>query len=363
MVGRGLGLETLCLYLAIARVALLDLIVALGLPTPPDRPHRRATGRWAWRHEDVAVFIELWMANWRAGAIAERFGRKPGAIWAKARQLGLPRRDRKSLTQPADPHAPWPPPAAGSEIPEKSVAARALDLFPAASRRSIVVLPPPALVSVDGTSIQAAEARPPVAPAEPGRGPRAILPIVLTGPVATRPVPAAASMGTTARPVLDRSLDAPSTGLLAFRPPLPEPTPAPVSVLPLPAVACPRSRLQIQWTPALDLELSYRHFGFQDNTIGARAMGVSEASYRSRKTRLELPPLPRGQSVPEFNEDWARETIEAYGMKRVKCRAYEKQGVEFWFWCRKKEHRIWSKLAKSKAWFRDAVGSLDGCVV
>jgi hypothetical protein len=45
MVGREYGLDTLCVYLAIARTALLDLVVALGLPTPHDRAHRRAGGR------------------------------------------------------------------------------------------------------------------------------------------------------------------------------------------------------------------------------------------------------------------------------------------------------------------------------
>ena len=108
MVGRGHGLDTLCLYLAIARTALLDLIVALGLPTPHGRAHRRAGGRTPWKAQDIPVFIVLWMEGWQAASLAERFGRSRGSIWSKARQLGLPRRERRALFRPADPHAPVP---------------------------------------------------------------------------------------------------------------------------------------------------------------------------------------------------------------------------------------------------------------
>ena len=138
MVARGHGLDTLCLYLSIARTALLDLVVALGLPTPHDRAHRRAGGRNPWQPHDIPTFIALWMEGWQAASLAERFGRSRSSVWSKARQLGLPRRDRKALFRPEDPLAaaacgpqasPGRPDAPRGEPKEKSsVAVRALDL-------------------------------------------------------------------------------------------------------------------------------------------------------------------------------------------------------------------------------------------
>lgn len=365
MVARGHGLETLALYLALARGLLLDLIVSLGLPTPADRPHRRPSGRHAWQPQDVALFIELWMAGWRASSMAERFGRKPGAIWSKARQLGLPRRDRKSLFEPGDPHASWQQSPRAGASSEKPVVARALAPIAAERSRSVAALPRPVLASIDGVSASPARAASFSPAVETGRGLQAILPVVLSGPLRIRPVCGASDVAA-ASPALASALPSAGSvpnGLLAFSTDLANAPRPSAPVVRLPSFVKARGRPEKQWTPDADLELSYRHYAFQDNSVAAREMGVSEASYRSRKTRLELPPLPRFQAVPEFNMDWALETIEAYGMKRVRCRAYQQQGVEFWFWCGKKEHRIWSKLAKSKAWFRDTAAALGGLAV
>ncbi|WP_312654951.1 hypothetical protein, partial [Escherichia coli] len=79
---------------------LLDLVVELDLPTPHNRPPRKAGGRNPWSFTDTALFIVLWTAGWHAESLGERFGRSSGGIWAKARRLGLPRRDRKLVFRP-----------------------------------------------------------------------------------------------------------------------------------------------------------------------------------------------------------------------------------------------------------------------
>lgn len=83
-------------------------------------------------------------------------------------------------------------------------------------------------------------------------------------------------------------------------------------------------------------------------------MGISPAAMRSRKTRLELGQLPRGETVDEFNPTWAADTIAAYDYVKKRCKAFwDLRGIEFFFWSRRSEGRRFSELARSKAWFRD----------
>ncbi len=110
MMARGHGIDALCVVLSIARDALLDLIVELDLPTPGDQPFRKAGGKYAWRPDEYPVLMRGWVENWSAAAIAHRLGRSRGGIWSKARRLGLPGRDRRSLHWPDHVKEPTPPP-------------------------------------------------------------------------------------------------------------------------------------------------------------------------------------------------------------------------------------------------------------
>ena len=100
MVGRGHGIEALCLFLKLTRDALFDLIVQLDLPTPHDRPLRRSGGLRAWKTNDFEVLLEGWLDDWSAACIADRLGRSRGSIYYQTRRLGLPKRDRRLLHWP-----------------------------------------------------------------------------------------------------------------------------------------------------------------------------------------------------------------------------------------------------------------------
>lgn len=97
MVAVGLGTEAISLYLGLARTALCERLVELSLPTPHDRPLRRAGGRNPWTNEDVRQLIAWWVAGIHVRSIAEGLGRSRGAIYAKRRRLGLPDRERERL--------------------------------------------------------------------------------------------------------------------------------------------------------------------------------------------------------------------------------------------------------------------------
>jgi hypothetical protein len=97
MVAAGLGAEAISLYLGLARTALFERLVELGLPAPHDRPLRRAGGRNPWSTDDVRQLIGWWVAGIHVRSIAEGLGRSRSAIYAKRRRLGLPDRERKRL--------------------------------------------------------------------------------------------------------------------------------------------------------------------------------------------------------------------------------------------------------------------------
>ena len=100
MLARGHGIEALCMFLTLTRDVLLDLVVQLDLPTPHDRPYRRTGGARAWESSDHCTLLMGWLGNWPTACIAQQIKRSRGSIWAKTRRMGLPRRDRRSLSWP-----------------------------------------------------------------------------------------------------------------------------------------------------------------------------------------------------------------------------------------------------------------------
>jgi hypothetical protein len=99
MVARGLGIEAICLYLELTQAALLARVVALDLATPHDRRLRKPGGRNPWSVADTRRFIGWWLEGIHPASIGEQLGRSTGGVRAKARRLGLPRRDRKLLVR------------------------------------------------------------------------------------------------------------------------------------------------------------------------------------------------------------------------------------------------------------------------
>ena len=336
MVSRGHGLDTLCLYLAIARTALLDLVVALGLPTPHDRAHRRTGNRNPWLPQDIPIFIALWMEGWQAASLAERFGRSRSSIWGKARQLGLPRRDRKSLFRPADPFVPVPPaphraskkatPARqnapdddflvgvralrGSRVPGDASGSEPFRSAGPSLRRSgstqaladALAAPalPPAIVPAFASAlvipaITGASPLPGIlAATQAPFGPQAPLPGVLNGPVSVRPARAATQ--TAARPLSSGPV-APAAKQLA----LPAILPADPTLARRAAEIREKHgfemllrlglRGEVAWTEPGDRSLGWMMIGETSFRLVAAVLGISTAALMSRRTRLEVPKL------------------------------------------------------------------------
>jgi hypothetical protein len=101
MVNAGQGIHALCLLLSLTRAVLDEHIIRLGLVTPHDRP-LRSGGAKAWSLKDTLRLIV-----WRLGAvhpeiIGQRLDvpRSANAVRSKARRLGIPCPDRKSLHKP-----------------------------------------------------------------------------------------------------------------------------------------------------------------------------------------------------------------------------------------------------------------------
>ncbi len=129
MVAAGQGIQAICLYLGLTRPALDKHLVRLGLRTPHERPLRKPGPR-GWSVLDTIRLIGWRVAGIHPETIGQRLGRSANAVRAKARRLGLPRPDRKSLQRvdPAKLKDPGPgiafvAPAEEAEAPSQSQSA------------------------------------------------------------------------------------------------------------------------------------------------------------------------------------------------------------------------------------------------
>lgn len=118
IIAAGHGLSTLCFLFGVTTGWVLAQVTALGLPTPADRPLRKAAGRNGWTPEQVQLLVQLWPTNLYATCIADRIGRSPASIRYKAKWLGLARRDRASLVRVVPEQAVLPllPPAPPASV-------------------------------------------------------------------------------------------------------------------------------------------------------------------------------------------------------------------------------------------------------
>jgi len=112
------------------------------------------------------------------------------------------------------------------------------------------------------------------------------------------------------------------------------------------------NRIECKWSLPADLEISLRHLSGQHDFYAAAELGLTLSCLRSRKTVLELPPQIRGETVAEVHPAWAEDTIDAWGLRLQQCHAYRDiKDVEFYFWVKKGEHRLFSERAKDREWF------------
>lgn len=346
MVARGLGIDDLCLYLGLARTALLRLVVDLDLPTPHDRPVRKPGGRNPWSFADTALFIVLWMADWHVESLGERFRRSKGSIWSKARRLGLPRRDRKLVFRPLRPRG---------------------HLSGHTDCESVE----------DAPDIGEGCTRPQhAAPAAPAYA-------VHTAPAETAPATAsAAALGSAFLPGTSIEIvPAVGKGVPTSGASLGLPYPAPTDMdlfgsipVGLPPGRKPR-RKQVEWTRERDRELARRWWARQHYKAIARDMDLTPSAVQSRAGRLELPTLRdlpdlfllrREELVDHFDPSVVNAHIAAAGYMERKCVTFAESGKVFWFWARRCGNRSSEesrRLAKRRtAWFRPLPPPVRPCL-
>jgi hypothetical protein len=280
MVVRGLGVEAICLYLELSQAGLLERVVALDLPTPHDRPLRKAGGLNPWSVADTRRLIQWWLEALHLDGIGGRLGRSPGGVRAKARRLGLPRRDRKALVRLPLSSAP----ALATDTPDVAVAADAA-------------------------------------------------PVVSAVPVL------AATLGLPARVVGDMGLGA-AVAALSVAADLSANVKAEVSIAG--TVASAKGPRQRKWTEAELDELATRSWANQHWLAIARDMNRSPGSTRSQLSRLELPRHNRSKLVETYDAVKgpvvAAENIEAAGYVRRICRVTQRP-----FWTHRSVKRLLSR--------------------
>ncbi len=99
MVAAGQGIDALCGYLRLTRAALHDHLVRLGLPTPHDRPLRKA-GHHRWSVAETTLLIIWRLAGVHCKVIGRVLGRTVGAVRGKAWRTGVPAPERWLLHKP-----------------------------------------------------------------------------------------------------------------------------------------------------------------------------------------------------------------------------------------------------------------------
>jgi hypothetical protein len=347
MVAAGQGIQAICLYLGLTRPALDEHLVRLGLRTPHERPLRKPGPR-GWSVLDTIRLIGWRVAGIHPETIGQRLGRSANAVRAKARRLGLPRPDRRSLRRvdPAGLKDPGPSiafaaPAEEAEAPSQSPSAEC------GAVAGVVPVRPGQLA--DGISSSRPEAilPSPVAPSTPGDSANAQgeLPLVCVDPAKSPP--------------------AKQDMLLVSRP----------SVLAqLPPRDCEYWREIGEHPEGVGLLLedlgwianlrSLRLNGVAVLAMGLRSMGgqhwrsiAADARLTSGCTRTELSRslLPRDFDRRKFGPSWNAEcafaTLEFSGYEL----AEDEQGRFFW------RHRRDRRNVHCSRKQREEIGAEDGC--
>ena len=301
MVASGQGLDLIALCVGLDREEVLDRVVALDLPTPPDRPLRPPIAGRGWLLDLYPLLADLWVRGFRSRVIGGVVGRSPGAVASKARRLGLPRRPRASLL----PFDASPGVIALAAVPPVSPAA---DPDPAVPE-AIPALP----VAVSSA---------PQVEASPTTAPSPLAPSAPPAPVLPQEHPCAA--------------ESPSRG---------------------------ESPFQVEWTPALEDELADRYWANQLPASMARDMGVSFRAVTSKLHRLELPLRCRADLVDHYDPEAAKANLAASGYVKRRCKYWsERTRSRFkdrWFWAPRNGPRV-SRQAKRLASFQAVLNSMGG---
>ncbi len=96
MIRAGLGIEAICAYLGLSPAVLDYNLIRLDLPTPHNKPRRKAGGR-AWSDEDLRCAIHWRCLGIHPESIGVAFRRSAAGVRSKMHRLGVPTPDRKNL--------------------------------------------------------------------------------------------------------------------------------------------------------------------------------------------------------------------------------------------------------------------------
>jgi hypothetical protein len=310
MVAAGQGVQAICLYLGLTRAALDDHLVRLRLRPPHDRPLRNPGPR-GWSDLDTQRLIAWRVRGIHPETIGQRLCRSANAVRAKARRLGIPRPDRKSL-QRVDPASLEDP------APLFAGSADAGSAEPSLKSQCAVCGTAAAPVSVRGGDDTAAAVT--VPPSEP----------VIKAPVVARPLHDEAALRRVGQPELpiiphaDRLPprdEGPGLGFVTVPP----------QIWPLVVEIEPRIKVEVKladvvpkladigWVgetrrvlrdAAAVLALSLRYFGGQHWKWIARDAGMHEPQLASDLTRIRLPrDFDRWKFRKTFNLECALYTL------------------------------------------------------
>lgn len=217
------GMDAICAILGLPEAFILDEVVRLGLSTPSSVVRPRKTTSRSWRFDEIGQLILGWTAAMPAKSISITLTRSPGAIYSKARALGLPRRSRSEVLANLR-----------SGISPDCISGRQAE-------------GPPAITGACGNRIE-------------------------------------------------------------------------VEII--------KGRRHIKWTPAMDHELSRRHWAYQRLDVVAAEWGVSATTLSSRAHRLELPARERALLVSHFDPSVIEANIAAARYVLRACRV--QPGWSFW---------------------------------
>jgi hypothetical protein len=319
MIAAGQGVHTLCLFLQLTRDALDAHIVRLGLATPHDRPMRKG-GPKAWSVPDtiLAIFLRL------AGVHPETIGRalsqprSANAVRTKLRRLGIRGPGRKELFKP-DPSSLHVPQAAMiAELLQSSA-----DLASSTRALRVFVTSGPAKPTTVGAAKSTRNARAGnTIRSEQQRG------LPLMGIVGGRDKDAKSRTAIPAPPRIPATEDLVDFNDLSWFGSL-------IGKNPL------TNRVAVYVVGML-------LFGGLHYKEAAKRLGVSDASYRTFRTRLDVPvDSDRSKMGKNFDEEAAKMTLSRSEYELRLCMQSKKN----WFWAKKLKGKRISPPFRSKERF------------
>jgi hypothetical protein len=337
MVAAGQGILAICIYLGLSHKALDDHIVRLGLRTPPDRPLRNP-GPKGWSTLQTIYLIVWRVAGIHPETIAQRLSqlgppRSANGVRAKARRLGIPRPDRKSLRK-VDP-ATLPCPVAG-------LGAIADTGFPGLPTTLAPAGPGATAEAVDRRGI--GPERPPASREAAAVDRPAGHPAAVRSSAAAEHERRLAPAQTSARKPIG-PLVCTEQGATGWRPsnPLPQTKEEVCLSGDLTWIRQATKRLTseaVVWTVGM------LYFGGQRWTASARRMGISEGAAKTLMTRCSRPvDRDRTKFGEGFDEELAWENLQHLGLEVAKEKV---SGVFFW---RRKRDR--ASVTRSRKYRRE----------